>query len=236
MTDTITACRGCEKAALHPGAACTKHGTPAPAVALPIAPVTDAPNLDDELEKLVDWLGQQIWSEFALSLHSFYHERGFLSAKQQAAAESMRAKVIARQKLATKPDETVPLEIPKGVHRNADGEIVKVYATQAGHLATKLLTERVALEGSEWEFVYTGKTKLAGLSPDTLLPMDEARKFGRLTSSCVNCLRPLSDERSLAAGYGPKCARNHGWWYPNLAEATEIIAREGLKLMEGSAS
>ena len=33
----------------------------------------------------------------------------------------------------------------------------------------------------------------------------------------------LSDDRSLAVGYGPDCAANNGWWYPTADEAAQIL-------------
>jgi hypothetical protein len=38
-------------------------------------------------------------------------------------------------------------------------------------------------------------------------PAETAGKYGRLTGGCSFCNRKLDDERSLAVGYGPICAR-----------------------------
>lgn len=56
----------------------------------------------------------------------------------------------------------------------------------------------------------------------------EAEAFGKQAGRCFNCLamgRPgeLSEDRSLAAGYGPDCAENNGWYYPTSAEADAIL-------------
>jgi hypothetical protein len=191
------------------------------------------------VEELASWLAGQTWSDFAVSLAKFYSERGFLSMKQELSARSMYTKCYIRnaKKSAAKEGPAAPAIAPApiGMHRRpSDAAVIKVYRTQAGHLAAKELVQTDML-GLEWEFQYRGKAGLKELTETTLMEMDEARKFGRITSRCINCLAKLSDERSLAAGYGPKCAQNHGWWYPKMAEAMEIIAREGLLLESGAA-
>lgn len=177
--------------------------------------------------QVADWLGQQGWSEFAQSLAAYHIQKGYLTEKQEAAGRSMMVKCTVRE-FKKAADRKATGEVPTGMHKRADGTVVKVYTTQAGNLVGKVLVEHVGFDGTTYEFDYRGKAALKGLSAETLMPMDEARKFGRLTSQCVNCLKQLKDERSLAAGYGATCADNHGWWYPNMAQAMEIIAAEGL--------
>ena len=41
-------------------------------------------------------------------------------------------------------------------------------------------------------------------------PEDTAGKYGRLTGGCCFCSKPLDDQRSLAVGYGPVCAKHFG--------------------------
>lgn len=40
-------------------------------------------------------------------------------------------------------------------------------------------------------------------------PATVAAEYGHLTGSCCFCSLPLSDERSIAVGYGKKCAQNY---------------------------
>lgn len=184
------------------------------------------------LKQLIGWLANQTWSRFAQDLVKRYNDRGDLSLKQEVAARSMYAKIVAKAAMRTAGTAT-PAVVPIGIHRNPTGAVIKVYTTQSGQLATKELIDIVDLSeptGLRYEFDYRGKKGLAGLSADTLLPMDEAKKFGRLTKRCINCLYKLTDERSLAAGYGAKCAHNHGWFYPNMKQAMAIIERENLAL------
>ena len=84
------------------------------------------------------------------------------------------------------------------------------------------------------QFVYEGTPGLRivadGLAAGTvrLLNAVEASAFGKQIGRCFNCMsigRPghLSDDRSLAVGYGPDCAANNGWWYPTADEAAQIL-------------
>lgn len=41
-------------------------------------------------------------------------------------------------------------------------------------------------------------------------PAKVAAEYGRLTGRCCFCGRPLEDEQSTAAGFGPTCAKNFG--------------------------
>lgn len=74
------------------------------------------------------------------------------------------------------------------------------------------------------EWVYMGRTGFAAMSETTLLTWEQAREFGCLTNRCVRCSIELSDDRSIAAGYGETCAGHMGWPYPNAAEAQAILA------------
>lgn len=177
--------------------------------------------------QVADWLGQQGWSEFAQSLAAYHIRKGYLTEKQEAAGRSMMIKCTVRE-FKKAADRKAAGEVPTGMHKRADGTVVKVYTTQAGNLVGKVLVDRLGIGGVEYEFEYRGKRALNGLSGETLMSIEDARKFGRLTSQCVNCLKQLKDERSIAAGYGATCADNHGWWYPTMAQAMEIIAAEGL--------
>ena len=79
-----------------------------------------------------------------------------------------------------------------------------------------------------FDYIPGGTRVLGALLADgeaRALTQDEASAFGRLHSFCCACGRDLDDDRSLAAGYGPVCARNLGWWYPTMAEAREILNR-----------
>ena len=87
-------------------------------------------------------------------------------------------------------------ELAEGMYRVGD-EIFKVYCTQAGHSATKQLTE----DG----FEYTGRKPLAMIKPEHRMTLEEAKAYGQVTGTCCNCGRTLTDETSIAEGIGPIC-------------------------------
>lgn len=53
-------------------------------------------------------------------------------------------------------------------------------------------------------------------------PSGIAAKYGKLAGSCCFCHKPLSDEKSLAVGYGLTCAKNYGliWGLAKVSLAT----------------
>lgn len=88
-------------------------------------------------------------------------------------------------------------DLDEGMYRVGD-DIFKVYFTQAGHIATKQLTE----DG----FEYTGRKPLAMIKPEHRMTLDEAKEYGKVTGTCCNCGRMLTNEESIASGIGPICA------------------------------
>jgi hypothetical protein len=111
-------------------------------------------------------------------------------------------------------------ECPEGIHRTPDGTIYKVYRTQtSGNLAAKrlrIIEDRPATETEpavyHGEFDYeSGAIRRHQLGEATRLSHAEAARFGALYSFCCACGHTLDDERSLDAGYGPRCASRNGW-------------------------
>lgn len=88
-------------------------------------------------------------------------------------------------------------ELDEGMYKVGD-DIFKVYFTQAGHIATKQLTE----DG----FEYTGRKPLSMIKPEHRMTLDEAKEYGKVTGTCCNCGRLLTNEESIANGIGPICA------------------------------
>ena len=64
----------------------------------------------------------------------------------------------------------------------------------------------------EWtfEWVYEGRKPLHFLNREMRATAEQASAFGGLTGTCVFCSRRLTDERSIAVGYGPVCAEREG--------------------------
>ena len=88
-------------------------------------------------------------------------------------------------------------ELDEGMYKVGE-DIFKVYFTQAGHIATKQLTP----DG----FEYTGRKPLAVIKPEHRMTLDEAKAYGKVTGTCCNCGRLLTNEDSIEAGIGPICA------------------------------
>lgn len=120
------------------------------------------------------------------------------------------------------------IDPPEGMHIGSDGVgIFKVYKTRNGHIVAAELKETGL---GSYGFEYQGKRGLAGLSDETRMPAEEAKKFGKTYGICVRCAKSLTDERSVFAGYGKWCADAEGWVYPKMSEAMVglgVIEEEG---------
>jgi hypothetical protein len=58
--------------------------------------------------------------------------------------------------------------------------------------------------------------------------------YGRLTKRCIYCRIQLTDERSLAVGYGPVCAENHGLPWGEVPELPKGVEDEMRKYLADS--
>jgi len=175
-------------------------------------------------------------SGFAGSLVSGFSKYGSLTTGQRSAAERMiaerarKAEAAAQSRSAleqrmAEARKPVPV-VPFGLYRDDDGTIHRVYKTNRRGISARKYNGRI--------FVHQGAVGLrhldAGLKAGTtrLLNAAEASAFGKSIGRCFNCLsigRPgkLSDDRSLAVGYGEVCANHNGWWYPTEDEAAQIL-------------
>ena len=171
-------------------------------------------------------------SGFARSLLAGHAKYGSLTTNQRSAAERMIAE-RATQGPGPGPVQTAQAALPVptvevGLYRSDDGTVRRVYRTNRGHgrISCRKYNGRA--------FSYEGNVGLRfvadGIAAGTcrLLNAAEASAFGRQIGRCFNCLsigRPgdLSDDRSLAVGYGETCANHNGWWYPTADEAAQIL-------------
>lgn len=101
-------------------------------------------------------------------------------------------------KLFKMPDVASAEDLEIGMYR-VDGEIFKVQRAVhgSGHLYAKRLTE----DGFEYATGAIRKIKASDR-----MTLDEAKEYGRLTNTCCQCGRTLTDETSIAEGIGPVCA------------------------------
>jgi hypothetical protein len=110
-------------------------------------------------------------------------------------------RTIQRQQTVGKPRAG---SVDDGVYRLPDGRLVKVQWNQAE-------TSKYAKIWQDGEWVYDGvRGVYRQLAPEMALSAQDAKAFGDLYGRCVYCSRKLTDERSISAGYGEKCADDRG--------------------------
>jgi hypothetical protein len=79
------------------------------------------------------------------------------------------------------------------------------------------------------DFVYE-RNAVNDLTTEDKMTFTEAREFGALYATCINCAAALggeteeSDKRAVTAGYGATCAKNNGWPFVTAGQAKAIIA------------
>lgn len=167
--------------------------------------------------------------EAAESMLRQWEAKGALSAKQVSYAEAIVTDATKRAEAAAPlPDVapglyiTTPSTSPRVVRR--------IYRIGSHRLGCRVYTSSATGGVFQAEGSNGLRAVAEGLTAGTvrMLSPEEATAYGRQHGRCFNCLsigRPgvLSDDRSLAVGYGPDCADHHGWWYPNAAEAAAIL-------------
>jgi len=89
--------------------------------------------------------------------------------------------------------------VEPGVYVVGD-DIIRVYKTQAGHLAGKVW------DGYRFVYMPGAQRRAAQGQPITA---EHAGWFGRLHGICCFCAKDLTDDRSIEVGYGPVCAKKH---------------------------
>lgn len=106
-------------------------------------------------------------------------------------------------------------EPPEGVHM-LDGTYYKVQQARqgSGRLYAKEWT------GSGWNYIGR-RDAFQRLTEDTKVTQEQAAEFGRLYGICCFCSADLTDERSIAVGYGPVCGRNNGLPWGHVSEGED---------------
>jgi len=163
--------------------------------------------------------------DFAASLASHLVRKGALTPAQAPHA----ARLIARFAQGGAPAPAVE-GAGVGLYLHNDGTVRRIYMTQNDRLGCRVLTVHTHDGHSHGNFDYEkGGRRIVSeaLAAGTAHKMtqDEAAAFGKQYEFCCNCARDLADDRSIAAGYGPDCASNNGWYYPTYAEAAKILGR-----------
>jgi hypothetical protein len=134
-------------------------------------------------------------------LHEMFDEK-FDAEKAAVSHEWLNthriSKALASQKLRELFAMKSVNELDEGMYKVGD-DIFKVYRTrETDTLVTKTLTE----DG----FEYTGKRPLKFITTEHRMTLDEAKAYGKVTSTCCVCAAKLTKESSIEAGIGPVCA------------------------------
>lgn len=105
---------------------------------------------------------------------------------------------------------TARVELADGVYR-LDGQLYMVQHAVHGsgnQYAKRILVEQ-HIEGQRVPTEYA-RGIITKLTPEMALSAEEVKAYGDIYGECVYCHRPLTDERSKAAGCGETCADKHG--------------------------
>lgn len=149
----------------------------------------------------------------------------------QAAVQSVVHKHVNPTPITVEPIEEVPAEV---LERNAPATEAGIYKSGdayykvqvAVHGSGRPYAKRLVMEepdcggcangepcgaGCRWTATWEyAPGAIKSLRAGDRLTAEEAQEFGSIYGICVFCSKPLTDERSIFAGYGEKCASNHG--------------------------
>ena len=149
---------------------------------------------------------------FANDLVRSFTVRGDLTVNQWPYVEKLTARASAPKAEA-------------GLYILPDKTIVRV-GFYEGRLVAKRLTIIIGANGKA-KGSFRNDRSLLDRVPTEGRPLTEAeaQAFGKQYDFCCACARTLNDERSLAVGYGPDCAKDHSWFYPTYQQASEMLNR-----------
>lgn len=144
-------------------------------------------------------------------------ERGLSLSNEELSAlnkndASKKISELLNTPKVTVPNKTSQIVTEAGMYRNpATGEIFKVQKAVhgSGHLYAKRLVVVDHEHNPATADVYFEYASGAvhQLRPEWRMSLEEAKAFGALYGTCCVCSRVLTDEKSIAAGIGPICAR-----------------------------
>lgn len=110
-------------------------------------------------------------------------------------------------------ESRISADLQDGMYRTADGEIYKVQ--RAVHGSGRIYAKKLAALADPrqlkngirtHEFRYEAGS-LRKLTAEMAMTLEEARTWGALYGSCCRCGLTLTDEKSIADGIGPFCAK-----------------------------
>lgn len=133
-------------------------------------------------------------------------ERGATYDAAATAAMSPKEASAAIDALFALPKVARPAaeELAIGMYRKADGTMYRVYPGRESH---RILAKQLVPEGDGWGFEYAGLASRFVVASERM-SLEEAKAWGADFGTCCVCAALLTDPTSVAAGIGPKCAKN----------------------------
>lgn len=122
-------------------------------------------------------------------------------ARAKAIASTLSSSEASSLIEALKDAPSISLQ---GMHVLPSGAIYKVQV--AVHGSGREYAKRLIVEGGTASFEME-RGAMRFLSASTRMTTEQAAHYGHLYGVCCNCGRTLTDERSIAQGYGPVCAQ-----------------------------
>lgn len=174
--------------------------------------------------------------EFARSLVTNFNKYGRLSDRQMYFVEQIIARAEAPAPVA-QPSVQLSVDAIQKMFENAaqklrrikislkDSSGQKVVFKKAGPMSKYAGQIMISDGGAYGAALFFGRIDTEGKFMSTARatdavkalvqefaqnPEDVAGKYGRLTGACCFCSKGLDDQRSLAVGYGPVCAKHFG--------------------------
>lgn len=130
------------------------------------------------------------------------------------------SKLITQLKLAPyKETAEQDDDLQAGMYTADDGITQKILRVYLGQQSGRLLVKMIHLQDTEeygYQYIGSLSTVVGGRSKLgkvklTKMSLEEAKKWGRMTGSCVACGRRLDVPESVEAGIGPVCAGKDYW-------------------------
>lgn len=173
---------------------------PEVAIATPVGPAKVSRPASSKQTALITRLaGEKDWASLAVA-PTVQAVLGSQPVEMRDASDAITALISANS--ATQHTATAePLEA--GMYRAANGDLIRVYfGKQSGRMLAKQV---VGNPEDGYEFEYLGQA-FRFVAPADRMSLDEAKAWGRVTSTCCVCAAHLDDPTSVAAGIGPVCA------------------------------
>ena len=120
--------------------------------------------------------------------------------------------------------------VPDGNYALVQDGVVKFYEVNTPTEGKYAGICFVSVHASDDRYNVKGHARHAILDALVKDPAAAARLYGQKSLSCGHCGKELSKAQSRASGYGPTCARKHGYTYYSLDEALDILGEGEIDL------